>query len=59
MKTNELQIGNKLLAISDASWLIEGKIYEVTDINENEIILGYLHWPKSTVHEHFTLILEP
>jgi len=51
---NELKVGDELVSVTNSSWLSEGRVYRVLQINETELVLDRgLRWPKATVEMNF------
>jgi hypothetical protein len=58
MNAERLEVGDKLMAITGFSWLIEGETYTITEILESAIVLDKgLHWQKSGVSDNFVVVI--
>ncbi|MFC5447316.1 hypothetical protein [Paenibacillus aestuarii] len=52
----DLRVGDELLSITNSSWLCEGSVYRIVQMDETEIVFEKgIRWPRASVEMSFVV----
>jgi len=53
---HDLKVGDDLLSITNTSWLTEGSVYRIVQMDETEVVFDKgIRWPLATVEMSFVV----